>query len=135
MKIYVITQGSYSDYHICAVTDDPDKAEVIADYFGSTGWYVMPEIEEYDTDTLLPVVQGKIYFRVDFNNMGYVTEVNEIKYDDYYHGEEIEEKNDGIFMKILTGYAVRVWADDEEHAAKIAEDKLAEYRYRKEMDE
>ncbi len=27
MKIYIITKGSYSDYHICNVTTDYDKAK------------------------------------------------------------------------------------------------------------
>ena len=31
MKVYAITAGSYSDYHIVAITDDKEKAEAMAD--------------------------------------------------------------------------------------------------------
>lgn len=29
MEIYVITKGTYSDYHICALTLDKEKAECL----------------------------------------------------------------------------------------------------------
>lgn len=29
MKVYVITKGIYSDYHICAVAMDEEKAKVL----------------------------------------------------------------------------------------------------------
>lgn len=48
MKIYVITSGYYSDYHIDAVTDDKDKAEFLKLKFSDE--YDEANIEEYDTD-------------------------------------------------------------------------------------
>lgn len=54
MKVYVITQGCYSDYHICAVTldKDKDKAERLQKlYSAKEGSYMdNAEIEEYETD-------------------------------------------------------------------------------------
>lgn len=52
MKVYVITQGCYSDYHICAVTLDKDKAERLQKMYSAKDSYYSDntEIEEYDTD-------------------------------------------------------------------------------------
>ena len=32
-KVYVITSGEYSDYHICAVTLDPKRAEKMKKFY------------------------------------------------------------------------------------------------------
>lgn len=56
MKVYVITQGCYSDYHICAVTLDKDKAERLRKmYTAKESCYGYcrsddAEIEEYEAD-------------------------------------------------------------------------------------
>ena len=38
MKAYIITKGEYSDYHICAVTLDKDKAEQLKKLF-TNDWH------------------------------------------------------------------------------------------------
>ena len=48
-KVYVITAGSYSDYHICAVSLDPQKAEVLAKFYTEHG-YDQAGVEEYEAD-------------------------------------------------------------------------------------
>lgn len=48
MKIYVITKGAYSDYHICAVATDKKKAEILRKAF-SDDWNEA-QIETYETD-------------------------------------------------------------------------------------
>lgn len=48
MKIYVITSGSYSDYHICAVATDLDTAAELRELH--TTKYDEAHIEEFDTD-------------------------------------------------------------------------------------
>jgi len=45
-RIYVITQGAYSDYHICAATTDFERAEKLRQYFEATGWE-SANIEEF----------------------------------------------------------------------------------------
>ncbi len=55
MKVYVVTAGEYSDYHIEAVYSTREKAELyVATHEG--------EIEEYDIDE--PVMEGKAYYGV-----------------------------------------------------------------------
>ena len=48
MKVYVITQGCYSDYHICAVATDEEKAKLLKKYYSCRD--DIAEIEEYDTE-------------------------------------------------------------------------------------
>jgi hypothetical protein len=49
MKVYVITRGEYSDYHICAVALDRQRAERLKVIY--TGGWDQAEIEEFDTES------------------------------------------------------------------------------------
>lgn len=48
MKVYVITKGEYSDYHICCVCLDRETAERRKKLFSDN--YDEAEIEEFDSD-------------------------------------------------------------------------------------
>ena len=48
MKIYIITKGSYSDYHICGVAVDLKEAERLQNI--NTDEWDMARIETYDTE-------------------------------------------------------------------------------------
>ncbi len=70
MKIYVVTEGEYSDYHICAVFDDKKKAELYCavreekDFLGNKCYIFGDEymIEEFDTISVN--IEGKVYYGV-----------------------------------------------------------------------
>lgn len=70
MKIYVVTEGEYSDYHICAVFDNKKKAELYCAVreekdFLDNKYYVFGDeymIEEYDTDDVN--IEGTVYYGV-----------------------------------------------------------------------
>lgn len=63
MKIYVITSGCYSDYHIDAVTDNKYKAEFLKLKFSDE--HDEANIEEYDTDEFqVEGVPNQLYWRV-----------------------------------------------------------------------
>lgn len=63
MKIYVITSGCYSDYHIDAVTDDKDRAEFLKLKFSDE--YDEANIEEYDTDEYrVEGMPNQLYWKV-----------------------------------------------------------------------
>lgn len=49
MKVYVITAGAYSDYHICCVCLDKETAEKRARLFDDNEWD-RAQVEEFDTD-------------------------------------------------------------------------------------
>lgn len=125
MKVYVITKGSYSDYSIYGVALDKKHAEALRKYISND--YEEAEIGEYDTDTFEPLNVGKkpysIYYRKDGSRY-----LKLMTYDLYAFNPKVRKDRGG-------GYSMCVWAIDEDHALKIADDKLAEYKYKKMVEE
>ena len=121
MKVYIITKGAYSDYSIYAVTLEKKKAEYMRKYFSDE--YDGANIEEYETDTYEGIGNGKKIYSVRFDN-GETT----VHDSNYFLWEKVEHWRNGC-------YVVDVVAEDEEHAKKIAWDKIAVYRYKHEVDE
>lgn len=117
-KIYVITQGVYSDYHIVAATTDYELAKKIAAKF--TTRYDDCEIEEYDDAE----VMLRPAYRIYFDASGNVDSTDECK--DAYDYSGIGKCNEygyGFNSKMR----VTVSADDPESAIKIAAEKRAKY--------
>lgn len=119
MKIYVITKGEYSNYYICGVAVDREKAETLARIY-SDKWE-KADVEEYDTDNYNPVLEGKTAYRVLFLKNGDVDRVMTPEYDFF---EPIVEN-----IHYWTGatLSVGVYADDEKSAIKIASEKRAKF--------
>ena len=123
MKIYVITKGTYSDYHICAVSEDKEKAKKLQKFFNGTETYNQARIEEYETDFHLTEIEAgyKAYYCYIYNdgnfNVG-ETEPNYLVEDDFC-----------VRYNARTGrYYFYVLAKDRNCAKKIAFDKVAEYK-------
>ncbi len=70
MKVYVITKGDYSEYHICAVATDNEKAQILKEKF-STEWSPA-RIEEFDTENYNPIFQSKKFYSIYFDKNGNV---------------------------------------------------------------
>ncbi len=63
MKIYIVTKGAYSDYHIVKVFENKEKAEMYSKYNSSNGDGCT--IEEYETDDKnLTIKDGQGYYKV-----------------------------------------------------------------------
>lgn len=121
-KIYVVTQGSYSDYHIVAVTTNRDLAEKISAKF-SNDWGEC-NIEEYgDAEVML-----KPAWYIYFDKTGIVCNTSECDSDYAYSkiGEIYENKGYGMYYRNYHIYVI-VSADDLESAIKIAAEKRAQY--------
>lgn len=122
MKVYVITTGEYSDYRICAVTLDKEKAEKLKikcdplDYTGA-------RIEEYDTDECEAFYDGDIY-RVHFDVGGCVYTIAKSEPTSYAL-EMLKAKPH--FDAISHLLIVYVSADSAEAAIKIAAERRAKY--------
>lgn len=116
MKIYIITAGCYSDYHICAATTDKEKAERLKILF--QGSYNGSEIEEYEDGAFDRVLfeQYKPY-RVSFKQNGSVYAVSE---------SDIEYFKEEVYTPRYGNGIVYCFARDEAHAKKIAIDRYAE---------
>ena len=121
--VYVITSGCYSDYHICAVSLDLKKAEMLKKYYEKTE-YDEVDIEEYDEDCYVDrIASGYSMYLVQFEKTGQVHYINPNR-------TTTEER---IYSTWNERYInVEVWAKDEESAIKIAAEKRAKYLVEKE---
>lgn len=127
MKIYVVTKGEYSDYHILTATTDKDLAEAIRTKFYTGNSWDECRIEEYENAD----IYMKDVYCVRFNQIGNVYEVEKADSSYDYAWEKIN-----TFVKIANpsvvwdGY-IYVQADTQEAAIKIASEKRAEFLARK----
>lgn len=119
MKIYVITKGCYSDYHICAVATDKEKANMLAKKFSDS--YECAEIEEYDTDDCNEVLKWENSYSCFYFEKDNRISVHECDFDRHY-------KSDYTPTKTRDGYYVAVYANDKEEALKKASDIFAKVR-------
>lgn len=121
MIVYVITKGSYSDYHICAVTTDKQRAKKLKSIY--TDSLDEAYIEEHDTEKTDEMVDNN-YKCFACSDMPNGIEVK-LENPDYHIGK----------MQITKDWKGHYYADvlavDEEHAKKIFCDKLAEYKAQK----
>lgn len=113
MIVYVITEGSYSDYHIVGVTLDKKTAKQFvknrkdkSDNF---------EIEEYDTGFIKEVIEKQAFF------VRYDIEAN--RYSVYDQSVRYCEKNGKVFRSRFV-YHTDVFADNEQEALKIGKDRI-----------
>lgn len=123
MKVYILTAGVYSDYHIVGVTTDRRKAEEYKEMVKGD-WSGVDYIEEYDTDVFDAIPKDcRIYCASKFK-----------KENDLYiylaeNTENAEIKKPRI-EKTCYGkkeFRVYFYARDKEHAAKVASEIYAEY--------
>ena len=132
--VYIITKGNYSDYGICAVTMDKEKAELYQKRF--TDRWDKAEIEEWpldeDADKLHKM--RPVYFMEIYDDGYYETYVKEYSVDPESYAPTYKFVNHVGFevpRDLRTRYKKRAFqatllADDLNHALKIAMDKRAE---------
>ena len=131
MKVYVITEGEYSGYHIVGVTLDKDAANEYVEKHSSEYAWTSFRVEEYDTDIIQMIHEGMKLFHV-WSRDG-VIGVNEGDNDSYaYWTDEI---NDVTHSKKHKWYSVYVIAKDKEHAEKQGIDLFTKYKYRHKIEE
>ena len=115
MKLYAITNGEYSDYHICALTTDLNRAKRIQKLCSDSMYEA--EIEQYEDAEIQE--NGQLWF------------YSEKHPDNYMYPEQIE-KTSGVAETVVpwgTGYyAATCYAEDAEHARKKAKDMIAKHK-------
>lgn len=121
--IYIVTNGEYSDYHIEGVFDDKARAELLCKSFPDgtvEEWTLNPEIPYLDK-----LANGlKCYNVYNYHNELTAMENNRSR-DEEFLPENIGEE----FFTVAY-----VFAKDEQHAIKIAAEKIAKYIYEKDHD-
>lgn len=135
MKIYIVTKGSYSDYHICGVAVDLKEAERLQNI--NTDWDIA-RIETYDTEDN-GEIEGWLKHRYVFkfnadkcyknHKNAYVT-----IYDGEYHKDDwLMAKRDEREGRIQTAYGIYHYVCVESDkpfsvVEKIAYDRYAEWK-------
>lgn len=121
--IYVVTSGEYSYYRIEGVYSDRDAAELCAaakdDCIGGA------TVEEYELDKHVDLLRsGRMPFDVYIGSRkGQLETIDvDVMRSNYTPSVVMEEKYGRI------NYFVNVVARDKEHAAKIAMEKVTQYR-------
>lgn len=130
MKIYVVTKGIYSDYHICGVAVNRKIAEKIAKYVDSSNlseYSDKANIEEYETDAWRDVVFSGGIYNVTETSTGKLYAEKE-----QYDVEELYKTRNKVIETINGTLQTTVLAGDRQHAMKIATDLFAKYKAEKE---
>ena len=122
MKLYAVTKGDYSDYHIITLTADKEAAKKIAKRFSGTYDAMVEEYEDGE------IILGKeLYFvRMVDGNIDDVTE----------DGSEYNLFDTSVYHGNTWGgkpiYYTHVLTDSAEKAAKIGKDRIMKYIAEKE---
>jgi len=117
MNIYIVTDGEYSDYHICRVFLKKENAEFYIRRLGGTieVWNVGVGIEK--------LKQYKNIYLVRLDEQGNVKEIT-VKNTEYYFDDALEE---GIGYDDSQNIFVSVLANSEEEAIKVAKERRASF--------
>jgi hypothetical protein len=111
MKLHVVTKGEYSDYSICGIYSTAEKAEE------AKRLYAADEVEEWELDKTPAHLPGhwpySVRMDIDGNSDVEPSAVN-------YMVEEARPYGDGVRVSF------DVWAKDEAHAVKIANERRAQ---------
>lgn len=124
MNIYIITQGTYDDYQICAVTLDKEEAEKLKMIF-TTDPEEPAQIETWDTRNNCIWLAGLKFFNVKIRRDGTDGQADVYQPSDY-HPELLGVRDFGQWVR------VGVLAPDEGTAIKMAKIELEKYLAKKE---
>ena len=113
-KVYVVTRGEYSDYHICGVFDEKEKASLFINSFDNDEYM----IEEWNLNPYeLELKEGMCPFFVRMAKNGDVLKSCKVTSD--YGFDEYELTSFDVRGNIY----IRVFAKDEKHAIKICNER------------
>ena len=115
MKIYVVTKGYYSDYHIITATTDEELAYRIKEKFSGDDYYDEAKIEIFED---AEIFMKSCYF-IRFDKGGNVITFEEEKSEYYYEQDEGEDSQGNFYISII--------ADNKEIAIKIGAERRAMY--------
>lgn len=127
MKIYVITQGVYSDYGIVGVTLDKVKAEEYVKRYnnGEENDYFSARVETYETGRVDQAITDKRPMYECLGVWGEVRDVREIEFgSQHFHREGQME----VFSRpTCNDFCITLRANDKEHAIKAASEIMERY--------
>lgn len=121
MKVYIVTAGEYSDYHIERVFSTREKAQEYLDHIGNAEW---AGIGEYNLDEETP--RGVFGYCVTFclGTDEVVTSLIQLSNDSYTRKDSVRYYESSMAKSM----AFILEAKDSVHAVKIASERLMQIR-------
>jgi len=134
-KVYIVTAGEYSDYHIVGVFDIKELAEAFCRKTNFPPFYPA-EVEEWEVNNTeyLKMLDFDAW-RVYLNGEGEITGVEKISFDEYLgHMEwsQMEGSPGMLTFRYPEWVEVFCLAKDREHAVKIASERFMKFKAMKE---
>jgi hypothetical protein len=133
-EIYIVTDGDYSDYHIIGVWESKEKAQAWVDAYRQDGnKWGDPSIEVWpfeDDPEFAEFRRTTVHWRVEMSVEGDVLKC--------YMLSRAESTPAELRAPSRSGYAAGFFfsegvAADKEHAIKIAAERWAEWKWKKEQ--
>jgi hypothetical protein len=113
MKLYVLTRGEYSDYHIVGIYTDETLLESAKNLFLDV------DVEEWESNLVPAAPVGLLPYRVEMNKAGDIIKIDRETVDGF--ADDLENRTWYPSRKKAIHFFM--WAKDEKHAAKIAGEK------------
>lgn len=117
MKVYVVTDGEYSDYHIVAIFTDKKAANE----YNKEMLLNENSVLTMETDVVEKSPVGLYPYEVYMEYDGAVKILRRMSIDNFKPGETLLNFKNG--EKIENYLSARVYAKNEEHAVKIVNEK------------
>lgn len=122
MTHYVLTSGSYSDYHIVTVFSNKAEADELCEKINArVGLWDECRVEEFEDGIVVPYSDSKSYW-VHFDKNGNVD-----RYDCSSENLEYCLMKGVLYSEKFGSCSVYLFADSDEEALKIASEKRAKY--------
>jgi hypothetical protein len=108
--VYLVTKGEYSDYRVIGAFSSNDLAEKASEYFASEN-----DIEEFELDSSVPNTNGYLLFSVCMAKDGEAMWIDR---------EDCSTSHIWDWRPwAARGVSFTMWATDEKHAVKIANER------------
>ena len=114
--VYVVTEGSYSDYHIIGVFSEESVAEQLAERWGC-------DVKEYELDSLAQLIEKPMY-GITMLRDGAIIHAGKSNHFIEPSAALRHRWYAGQWQIIL---CITCFANDEQHAAKIANEKRTQF--------
>lgn len=111
MKLYLVTDGQYSDYRLRCVCSSPEKADHAKKFYAADN-----DIEEYELDSLPDHPEGMFWYSVMMDRDGNARYIS-IENGKYAHNDKWRPSGDNETVCFY------MWAYDDKHAVKIANER------------
>ena len=130
MKVYLVTSGEYSAYHVDGVCSTPELAEQLKAFLSSARGEALPVVEEWEMDAVAQIPPNHLVWHVCLDKDGalldatetrfvqpFTDEVIECEYTSLHNSRDVHRPRDGVIGHYW------MFATNQQHAVKIANER------------